>query len=108
MTCHTPARPLTPRQTEIAALVGAGYTYPEIAAICSISMRTVEHHVEAIALLLPRMPGVAPRRRVRFFMRAKHAGDRHARVLRSTHIEGDERVRHFTSDTPPDSPCTCR
>lgn len=39
---------LTPRQTQIAALVGEGLTEPEIAAQLNVSRNTVRNHKAAI------------------------------------------------------------
>ncbi|HEY6446926.1 MAG TPA: response regulator transcription factor [Acidobacteriaceae bacterium] len=39
---------LTPRETEIVALVVAGYSNPDIAQRCSISEQTVKHHISNI------------------------------------------------------------
>lgn len=48
-----PIRPLTPRQEEVARLVAQGFPYKRIALAIGVSRRTAEHHVEAIADLLP-------------------------------------------------------
>ena len=70
MTDHTPIRPLTDRQQQIAELVGDGFTYSEIAAMLRISPTTVKHHIEAIVMVLPTIRGVSARWRVRFFVLA--------------------------------------
>lgn len=70
MSDHTPIRPLTRRQEQIAHLVGDGFTYHEIGAMLRISPRTVQHHIEAIVMLLPTMRGISARRRVRFYVLA--------------------------------------
>lgn len=49
----TPFRPLTPRQEQVAHLLGRGWAYKRIATDLRISPDTVAVHVEAIALLLP-------------------------------------------------------
>lgn len=41
---------LTPRQGEVAALIGSSFTNKQIAARLSISLRQVEEHVSAIAI----------------------------------------------------------
>ncbi len=42
------AHPLTPREREVADLVGAGQTNRQIAATLFISVRTAEKHVDRI------------------------------------------------------------
>lgn len=44
---------LTPRQTEIAELIGKGKSTREIADITGLSTHTVEHHVRVAAANLP-------------------------------------------------------
>lgn len=62
---------LTPRQFEVAALVAAGYTAGEIAAILHRSPRTVER---TIANAAARLPGQgSPRSRLTRFILAAHA-----------------------------------
>lgn len=49
---------LTPRQREIVEmLVVQGLTYAEVALTLDISPNTVENHVQAVAELLPSLPG---------------------------------------------------
>lgn len=60
----TPHRPLTPRQREVATLVGQGMSYRQISDRLQMAPRTVRAHVEAIADLLP-ADDLIPVRRVR-------------------------------------------
>ncbi|KAA9110668.1 alpha/beta fold hydrolase [Microbacterium rhizomatis] len=68
-------RILTPRQTEVAALVGAGLTNREIAARLGIEERSAEGHVERIRMRL----GFHSRTQIAAWY-ATHAGDSGAEV----------------------------
>lgn len=59
--------PLTPRQEEIARLVGEGRSYKAIAARCGISRRTVERHVHRMAKLVGDA-ALTPYRRVQLWV----------------------------------------
>lgn len=59
-----PIRPLTPRQLEVARCLARGLSYAAIAVELGVSRRTVEAHVQQIALVLPNPHGLAPSRLV--------------------------------------------
>lgn len=59
-----PIRPLTPRQLEVARALARGLSYAAIAAELHVSRRTVESHVQQIAMLLPNPDALTPGRLV--------------------------------------------
>lgn len=61
-----PFKPLTPAQERVANLIARGWGYKQVAQRLRTSPRTVEHHVEAIAGLLPD-DDLSPRERVRIW-----------------------------------------
>ncbi|MFS2164890.1 response regulator transcription factor, partial [Variovorax sp. Varisp62] len=42
------AASLSPRETEVLALVSRGYTYPELTSLLGISLSTIQTHVKSI------------------------------------------------------------
>ena len=70
MTDHRPFRPLSPRQAQVVELYVQGMTLREVGEQLGISVRTAEHHIERAMDLLPTMPGVSARRRLRFYLLA--------------------------------------
>lgn len=61
-----PFRPLTPAQERVADLLARGWSYKHIAQRLNAQTRTIEHHVENIADLLPD-DGLPPRERVQIW-----------------------------------------
>lgn len=63
LVASAPMRPLTRTEKSIADFVGRGFTDAQIAAVMNISSRTVETHIEHIAMKLPN-PDMRTRKRL--------------------------------------------